>query len=73
MAGRSVSNPHISEPTSDLQTLARQALRRYGDFAAGTAEGEVLLMFLEFANLVVSDIRRHPTGPKISRSTSTSR
>jgi hypothetical protein len=64
MAGRSVSNPHISEPTSDIQTLARQALRRYGDFAAGTAEGEVLLMFLEFANLVISDIRRHPYWPE---------
>jgi hypothetical protein len=56
----SVLNPQISEPTSDLQTLAMQALRRYGDFAASSVDGEVLLMFLEFANLIIDEVRAHP-------------
>lgn len=57
---RSVYNPHISEPNSDLQSLAMQALRRYGDFVPASADGEVVLMFLEFANEVVDEVRAHP-------------
>jgi hypothetical protein len=45
---------------SELQSLIRMALRRYGDMSAGTLEGDVSLMFLEFANEIIEDIRQHP-------------
>ena len=56
----SASNPHLGEPHSSLQTLAFQALRRYGDMHPGTVDGEVIMMFVEFANLVLEDLRAHP-------------
>ena len=54
------SNPHLGEPYSSLQTLAMQSLRRYGDMHPGTVDGEVIMMFVEFANLVLEDLRSHP-------------
>lgn len=56
----SASNPHIAEPHSPLEALAFQALRRYGDMNPGTVDGETIMMFLEFANLIVEDLRSHP-------------
>jgi hypothetical protein len=56
----SVLNPQLSSPHSDLQTLAVQALRRYGDAIAASVDGEVILMFLEFGNLILDEIRAHP-------------
>lgn len=59
-------NPQLSAAaTSPLETLARQALRRYGDNAAGVVEAEALLMFIELANLVVDDFRMHPYGTSL--------
>ena len=37
-----------------------QSLRRYGDMHPGTVDGEVIMMFVEFANLVLEDLRSHP-------------
>lgn len=54
------TNPQIRENYSPLETLAMQALRRYGDFHPGTVDGDVMLMFMEFANLVIDEIRMHP-------------
>ncbi|MEK9747194.1 MAG: hypothetical protein VW443_00485 [Pseudomonadales bacterium] len=54
------NSPHLSEPYSNLETLAMQALRRYGDMHPGTVDGEVMLMFLEFANMIIEDLRSHP-------------
>lgn len=56
----STNNPHIAEPYSPLEMLAFQALRRYGDMNPGTVDGDVILMFVEFANLVIEDLRAHP-------------
>ena len=56
----SASNPLLGEPYSSLQTLAMQSLRRYGDMHPGTVDGEVIMMFVEFANLVLEDLRSHP-------------
>jgi hypothetical protein len=64
MAGQSVANPHITEPTTDLHTLSKQALRRYGDFAPDSADGQTFLMFIEFANQIINDIRVHPYWPQ---------
>lgn len=53
-------NPHIREKFSPLETLAMQALRRFGDFHAGTVDGDVMMMFLEFANMIIDEIKSHP-------------
>jgi hypothetical protein len=60
------SNPHIKDGRSPLQTLCMQALRRYGEFSPGTVDGDVLLMFIDFANMVIDDIRMHPYAPTSS-------
>lgn len=57
---QSNTNPHVRETNSPLNTLAMQALRRYGDFNPGTVEGDVMLMFIEFANMIIDEIRMHP-------------
>jgi hypothetical protein len=56
----SANNPQIAEPFSPLEILAFQALRRYGDMNPGTVGGETVLMFLEFGNLIIEDLRAHP-------------
>ena len=60
MAENSTTNPQVSDNHSPLSTLAMQAIRRFGDFAPGTIDGDVMLMFIEFANQVVDDVRSHP-------------
>jgi hypothetical protein len=54
------TNPQIRENYSPLNTLVLQAIRRYGDFHPGTVDGDVMLMFLEFANQIIDEIRMHP-------------
>lgn len=56
----STTNPQIRENYSPLNTLALQAIRRFGDFHPGTIDGDVMLMFMEFANLIIDEIRMHP-------------
>jgi hypothetical protein len=56
----SVTHGHISEPNADLRSLRLSALRRYGDGAAYSADGEVASMFIEFANMIVDEVRAHP-------------
>ena len=60
MAEQSNINSHIGDKHSPLETLAMQALRRFGDFHPGTVDGDVMLMFVEFANMVIDDVRVHP-------------
>lgn len=60
MAEISNTNPQIRDQYSPLSTLAMQAIRRFGDFHPGTIDGDVMLMFLEFANMVIDDVRMHP-------------
>lgn len=60
------SNPHIRENNSTLQALAMQALRRYGDFHPGTIDGDVMLMFIDFANMIIDEVRAHPYAPTTS-------
>jgi len=59
MAEVSSTNPQITDGNTPLRILAMQALRRFGEFSPGTVDGDVLLMFLEFANLVIDDVRMH--------------
>jgi len=54
------NNPHLNSPYSNLEALVMQSLRRYGDMHPGTVDGEGMMMFIEFANLVIEDLRGHP-------------
>ena len=56
----SANNPHLNTPYSTLETLVFQSLRRYGDMHPGTVDGEVMMMFVEFGNLIIEDLRGHP-------------
>lgn len=56
-------NPQITDKTSPLETMIFQAVRRYGEFSPSTVDGSGILMFLEFANMVLEDIRHHPYWP----------
>ena len=60
MAETSNTNPHINSPNSPLDVMIRQALRRFGDSSPGAVSGDAGLMFLEFANVVVDEVRQHP-------------
>ena len=53
-------NRHIVDDYSPLETLILQALRRYGEFSPATMDGDVSMMFIEFANMVVDEVRNHP-------------
>ncbi len=65
-------NSHIADDYSPLETLIQQALRRYGEFSPSTMDGDVAMMFIEFANMVVDEVRNHPyhTGETIKYYTS---
>jgi hypothetical protein len=57
---QSNTNPHIRPVYSPLQNLIHQAIRRYGEFSPSTVDGDTMLMFLEFANMVLDEVRGHP-------------
>jgi hypothetical protein len=52
--------PHITDEYSDLQTLAHQAIRAYGDQSPESADASLMLLMLLFANQIVEDVNRHP-------------
>lgn len=56
----SFTNPQITGGYAPLQTLALAAMRRYGEFSPDSTDGETLSMFIEFANMVIEDLRQHP-------------
>ena len=60
MAETSDFNPHIRNVNSPLETLILQALRRFGDYAPSTASGDTIIMFIEFANQIIDEVRMHP-------------
>lgn len=52
--------PHITDQYAPLDALIVRAIRRFGDFGAQAAMGDVQNMFIEFANQVVDDYLNHP-------------
>lgn len=60
MAENSNTNPHKADKYSPLETMTMQAVRRFGDFSPGTMSGDAALMFIEFANMVIDEVRMHP-------------
>lgn len=54
-------NPHKQfGENSTLQMLVHRALRRYGDMNPGTIEGDTSMLFIDFANECIEEIRMHP-------------
>jgi len=54
-------SPHIpNKNNSPLEYLTMSALRRFGDFHPASVDGEVMMMFLEFANQILDEVRGHP-------------
>lgn len=59
MAEFNNANPHIAD-SSPLSSLMNDALVRYGEFSPGTVSGDLTPLFLQFANMVIEDVRQHP-------------
>ena len=64
MVTKKSTSPQIANPYAPLEQLSLRALQRYGEMSASTVEGEVQLMFLEYANSVLEDIMAHPYWTK---------
>ena len=64
MATKKSSYPHIANPFAPLEQLSLRVLNRYGEMSASTVEGEVQLMFLDYANSVLDDVMGHPYWTK---------
>jgi hypothetical protein len=59
---KSVQKPYSAGKNnySPLEDLVRSALTRAGNYSPSRIDGEVMMMFIELANRVVEEVRRHP-------------
>lgn len=59
---KSVQKPYAAGKNkySPLEDLVRSALTRAGNYSPSRVDGEVMMMFIELANRVVEEVRRHP-------------
>lgn len=59
---KSVQKPYAAGKNkySPLEDLVRSALTRAGNYSPSRIDGEVMMMFIELANRVVEEVRRHP-------------
>lgn len=64
MATKKSTSPQIVSPYAPLEQLSLRAIKRYGEMAASTVEGEVQLMFVDYANTILDDIMAHPYWTK---------
>lgn len=60
MAEDSRASPNVSGTTAPLRILIMRALRRYGEGAPDAVEGDLMGLFIDFANNVINDVRDHP-------------
>lgn len=56
--------PHIVNPNASLEQLAARAMRRYGEWAVTTGDGEAMLVFLDYANAIIDELHKHPYWEK---------
>jgi hypothetical protein len=63
MAKKSTS-PQIVNPYAPLEQLVLRVIKRYGEMAASTVEGETIQMFIDYANSILDDIMSHPYWTK---------
>ena len=52
-----------SAPSSPLEALALRAMRRFGEMAPSTVEGDAMGLFVDYANEIIDDILGHPYFP----------
>lgn len=59
---RSVVKPFAAgqKKNTPLEDLTRSALTRAGNYSPSRIDGEVMMMFIELANRVIEEVRRHP-------------
>jgi hypothetical protein len=59
---KSVQKPYAAGKNnySPLEDLVRSALTRAGNYSPSRIDGEVMMMFIELANRIVEEVRRHP-------------
>lgn len=58
------TSPHLGGgASSSLEALALRALRRYGEMAVSSAEGDAMALFLDYGNEIIDDILGHPYFP----------
>jgi hypothetical protein len=59
---KSVQKPYAAGKNnySPLEDLVRSALTRAGNYSPSRIDGEVMMMFIELANRVIEEVRRHP-------------
>jgi hypothetical protein len=58
------TSPHLVDGSSPLEAIVLRALRRYGEAAPSTMEGEAILVFIDHANAVLDDLMIHPYWDK---------
>lgn len=65
MAENSTTAPHIRQGNAPLNVLIKRAIVRHGDFNPEVVGGEIDMAMLEWANLIIDDVRAHPywSGP----------
>jgi hypothetical protein len=64
MATKKSTSPQVVNPYAPLEQLTLRALKRHGEMSASTVEGEVQIMFIDYANSILDDIMSHPYWPK---------
>ena len=64
MATKKSTTPQIANPFAPLEQLSLRVLQRFGEMSASTVEGEVQLMFIDYANSVLDDVMSHPYWTK---------
>ncbi len=62
IAEKSVVKPFAAgqKKNTPLEDLVRSALTRAGNYSPSRIDGEVMMMFIELANRVIEEVRRHP-------------
>jgi hypothetical protein len=62
VAEKSIVKPFAAaqKANTPLEDLVRSALTRAGNYSPSRIDGEVMMMFIELANRVVEEVRRHP-------------
>lgn len=57
---KSAQAPNISQPYADLDDMITKAIQRFGNMSAQTVQGDVRLMMVGYANVIIEELRAHP-------------
>ena len=54
------TSPQIRDEYAPLDVLSLRALRRYGEMAVSTIDGDTALLFMDYGNTILDEIMAHP-------------